>query len=76
MFFAFFNEFHNLMRNPKNNPGNLVNYKYYDISQIKNLKSCDDNKSLFLFHLKKYSISKNFDDFQLLIQSTSIYFND
>ena len=31
------------MHNPNNNPENLVNCKYYDISQV---KTCGDNKSL------------------------------
>ena len=30
-----FNEFNNLMPNPNKNPENLVNCKYYDISQVK-----------------------------------------
>ena len=42
---------------------------------LKPLKSCDDNKSLTLFHLSTYSHSKNFDDFQLLIQSPNIDFD-
>ena len=50
-----------------NNPENFVNCKYYDIGQVKNLKTCDDNKSLSLFHLNICSLSKNFADFQLLI---------
>ena len=49
--------------------------KYYDISQIQNLKICDQNKSLSLFHLNKCSLSNNFDDFQLLIQSTYVSFD-
>ena len=30
------------MPDPDNNPDNLVNCKYFDISQIKNLKACND----------------------------------
>lgn len=46
------NEFGNYMPNPNNNPENLVNGNYYDISQIKNLKISDNNKSLSIFSLK------------------------
>ena len=61
------------MPNPNNSPENLVNCKYYDISQVKNLKTCDDNKSLSLFHLNTRSLPKNF--FQLFDQSTNIDFD-
>ena len=61
-----FNEFNNFMPNPNNDPENLVNCKYYDISQVKKLKTCDGNKSLPLFHLNTCSLSKNVGDFQLL----------
>ena len=46
-----FNELYNFIPNPNNNPENLVNCKYYDISQVKNLETCDDNKYLSPFHL-------------------------
>ena len=46
------NEFGNYMPNPNNNPESLVNGNYYDISQIKNLKISDNNKSLSIFSLK------------------------
>ena len=63
------------MPNPNNNRENFFNCKYYNISQIKNLKTCADNKSFSLFHLNTCPLSKNFDDFQLLIQSTNIDFD-
>ena len=63
------------MSDPNSNPENFVKCKYYDVSQVKNLTTCDDNKSFSLFHLNICSLSKNFDDFQLLIQSTNIDFD-
>ena len=65
----------NFIPNPSNNPENIVNCKYCDTSQIKNIETCNDNKSLFLFQLNTCSLSNNFDDFQLLIQSTNIDFD-
>ena len=65
------------MPNPKNNPENLVNGKYYDISQIKNQKNCHDNLSLSLslIYLNTCSLSKIFDDFKLLFPSANINFD-
>ena len=62
------------MSYPNSNPENFVSCKYYNINEIKNLKTSKD-KSLFLFHLNMCSLPKNFDDFQYLIQSTNIYFD-
>ena len=42
---------------------------------MKNLTICSDNKSLSLFDLNTCSLSNNFDDFQLLFQSTNIDFD-
>ena len=50
-----FNEFNSFMPNPNNNLENLINCKYYDINQVQNLKTFDDNKSLSLLHLKLVS---------------------
>ena len=36
---------------------NLVNCKYYDINQIKNLNTRNNNKSLSIFHLNTCSLS-------------------
>ena len=63
------------MSYPNNKPENFVNYKYYNINEMKNLKTCKDKKSLFLFHLSICSLPNNFDDLQYLIQSTNIYFD-
>ena len=54
---------------------NLVNCKYYDISQIKNRKTCHYNKSVSLVHLKMCTLLKNFDNSQLLIQLKNIDLN-
>ena len=62
------------MPSPNNNSENIVNSKYYNISQIKSLKNCDDNKSFSFFHLNTCLLSKNIDDCKLLIISTKIDF--
>ena len=46
-----------------------------NINEIKNLKTCKDKKSLFLFHFNICSLPKNFEDFQYLIQLANIYFD-
>lgn len=63
------------MSYPNINPENFVNCKYCNIDEIKNVKTCKDKKSLFLFHLNMYSLPNTFYDFQCLIQSTNIYFD-
>ena len=50
----------------------ILNSKYYDINQIKNLKTCTNKRSPSLFHLNMRSLPKNFDNFQYLIQSNNI----
>ena len=52
------NEFNSFMLNPNNNLENFVNCKYYDINQVQNLKTFDDNKSLFLLHFSTCSLFK------------------
>ena len=42
---------------------------------LKILKTYDDNKSLSHFYSNTCFLSKNFDDFQLLIQSANIDFD-
>ena len=53
-----FNEFNYFMTNPNNNSENF-NCKYYDISQIKILKICNNNKSLSLFTIKHTLFQRN-----------------
>ena len=57
-----FNEFYNFSPEPKNEPEKAVNFNYYDIDQIQILKFPKKNKSLSLFHINAFSLSKNFDD--------------
>ena len=52
-----------------------INSNYYDINQQQTLKEFTDKSSLFLFHLNTYSLSKNIDNFEHLIQSTKTDFD-
>ena len=52
-----------------------INSNYYDINQRQTLKEFTDKSSLLLFHLNTYSLSKNIDDFEHLIQSTKTDFD-
>ena len=69
------NEFDNFMSDPNSNLEKYVNCKNYNISQIKNLKTCKDKRSLLIFHLISCSLLRNIDDFQYTIQSTIIAFH-
>ena len=44
----------------------LFSVNICNTSQVKNLKTPDDNRSFSFFHFNTCSLSKNFDDFQLL----------
>ena len=59
----------------KNDPENVVNSKYYDIDQIQTLKFPDKRKSLTLFHINAYSLNKNFDDRDHLLNCTNKVFD-
>ena len=70
------------MPDPNSNPENRVNGKYYYIDQIKNLKTCNDNKSISLFHLNTCLLSKNLEmifnslsNQQILILMSLLYQN-
>ena len=70
-----FNEFNSFFSDINNTPENIINSNYYDIDQLQTLKEFTDKSSLSLFHLNTYSLSKNIDDFEHLIQSTKTDFD-
>ena len=48
----------------------INNYKYYDVEQAQTLKI--PKNSLKLFHISAFSLNKNFDDLEYLLESTNI----
>ena len=70
----FFNEFNNLASGQNNNSENIINCKYYDIDEIQTLNKLN-NKCLSLFCINFCSLSKNIEDLEYFLNSTSINFN-
>ena len=50
-------------------------YKNYDLNEIKPLSKLNNKSSLSLFHLNTCSLSKNFEDFEYLLDSTNLKFD-
>ena len=70
-----FSQFNNFSVEKKNGPKNVVNFNYYDIDQFQTLKFHEKTKSLSLFHINAYSLSKNFHDLQRLLKCTNKVFD-
>ena len=70
-----FNAFNSFSSDINNTPENEINSNYYDFDQLQVLKKFTDKSSLSLFHLNTCSLSKNTDDCEHLIQSTSTDFD-
>ena len=70
-----FNEFNNLSSDQNNNSGNISNCKYYDIDEIQTLHKLNNKQTLSLFHINSCSLSKNIENFEYLLNSTSINFD-
>ena len=51
-----------------NDPEKICSSKYCDIEEMHNIEIPHKNKSLYLFHINAYSLNKNFDDLQYLLQ--------
>ena len=54
---------------------NIYSSKYYDITEMHNIKIPQKNKSLSLFHVNACSVSKSFDDIQHLLSYTKNNFD-
>ena len=65
-----FNDFNNFSDQNKNQE-NVSNCKYYDLNEIKPLNISNNKSSLSLFQLNTYSFSKNFEDLEYLLDSTT-----
>ena len=65
------NQFNNTSTEKNNDHENIVNSKYYDNDQIQTLKFPDKHKSLVLFHINGWSLSKKYDDIDHLLKCTN-----
>ena len=52
------NQFNNSSREQQVDPGNVVNFRYFDIEQIQSLKFPQKEKSLSFFHINTCSLNK------------------
>ena len=67
------NQFNNntIIDNNKNVDDNFIHSKYFDIDEIQKLKITNKEKCLSLFHMNVCSLSKYFDQLQLLLKITN-----
>ena len=61
------NQFNNLIDNEEENELNLPNCKYRDQGYFKNLTKYFKRKALSFFHMNIISLTKNFDDCNILL---------
>ena len=52
------NQFNNSSREQQVDPGNVVNFRYFDIDQIQSIKFPQKEKSLSFFHTNTCSLNK------------------
>ena len=72
-----FNQFNNTTKNHTNKDlDNAVQWRYYDIEEIQTLKTPNKSKSLSMFHINAYSLSKNFHDLEYLLKTTDMNFSN
>ena len=53
----------------------VIQSKYYDIDELKQIKIANKEKSLSLFHINYCLLDKNCKEIQNLLQSTNINFD-
>ena len=70
-----FNQFNDFYTDHNKDPDNQINCKYFEIDDLKEAKNTINKNSLSLFHINASSISKHFDEFEHLLQSTKIDFD-
>ena len=70
-----FDEFNNLSSDQNNNSENIINCKYYNIDEIQTLNKLNNKCTLSHFHIHSCSPSKNIEDLEYLLNSTSINFD-
>ena len=58
-----------------NKSENIINCKYYEINEIQTLNKLNNKHMLSLFHINSCSLSKNIEDLEYLLNTTSINFD-
>ena len=70
-----FDGFNNLSLDQNSNSEKIINCKYYNIDEIQALKKLNNKRTLSLSHVNSCSLSKNIEDLEYLLNSTSIDFD-
>ena len=70
-----FNEFNNLSCDQNNYSENIINCMYYDIDEIQTLNKLNSKPTLSRFDTGSWSLSKNIEDLEYLLNLTSINFD-
>ena len=68
------NQFNNATPENSNDPDKVCSSKYFDTEEMQNIEIPHKNKSLSLFHINVWSLNKNFDDLQHLLNCTKFFF--
>ena len=69
------NQLNNFTDDEKENEMKLPNCKYRDTDYFKNLTKDFKRKALSFFHMNVCSLTKNFDDFQILLSDLNVNFD-
>ena len=69
------NQLNNFTDNKQENELNLPDCKYRDTDYFKNLTKDFKRKVLFFFHMNVCSLTKHFDDFNILLSELNISFD-
>ena len=69
------NQLNNFSDGKKENELNLPNSKYRDIGYLENLTRDFKRKALSFFHINVCSLTKNFDDFNILLSDLNVSFD-
>ena len=69
------NQLNNFTDGKKENELNLPNCKYRDIGYFENLTRDFKRKALSFFHINVCSLTKNFDDFNILLSDVNVNFD-
>ena len=72
---SLYNNFNDLTFEINENPENIINCKYYDISEMNSLTQSISDSSLKLFHLNISSLSKHIDSLEQLLATSHIDFD-
>ena len=69
------NQFNNATPENCNDPEKVCSSKYYDTEEMRKIVIPHKNKSLSLFHINAFSLNKNLDDLQHLLNCTKKFFD-